>query len=106
MSKYNFQDGNGPVPAHKHPNGGGEAEGMKMWKRVGHNRWARGPLRVLNVIGARNWWFAAFMRGRVVEPIEDGAAYRTPEEAMKAADEWADDVVAALKNLEDYDAAE
>jgi hypothetical protein len=74
---------------------------MKMWKRVRHNRWARGPLRVLNVVGARNWWFAAFMRGRVVEPIDDEAAYRTPEEAMKAADEWADDVVAALKNLEE-----
>lgn len=46
---FDFQDGNGPVPAHQHPNGGGwvaETARVDASAYVGPNAWVYGDARV------------------------------------------------------------
>jgi len=53
-TKFDFQDGNGPVPAHKHPNGGGwvaDTSSASKTAYVGPNARVFGDARVFD--GAR-----------------------------------------------------
>lgn len=48
-TKFDFRDGNGPVPAHKHPNGWGwvaDTSSVSETAYVGPNAWVFGDARV------------------------------------------------------------
>lgn len=68
------------------------------WRKVGKNRWARGPQRVW-YSGYVGKYVSGVMVGRTLT-YADGWWYSTPEAAMRAADEWAAKIAKALQKLE------
>ncbi len=74
QSKHNFEDGNGPVPAHRHPRGGGwvaESARVDQSATVTDGAWIFGSAKIFGA--AKIFGFArVYGRAKIIGPAEVG----------------------------------